>query len=251
YFRLNVLHIELPPLRERRDDIPLLVTALVEEACQRHDRSFAGLSPEAMEILTSHYWPGNVRELKNLVESMVVLSPGRMIGPDDIPEEIRSPSSGTGLLPMTAPGLAVQPAGESGGIIRPELEFVFRTLVDLRVDMDDLRRDFEEYRRTHDFGVPVSPLTDRYVDVAGTEVMSPADSGVDVAEVGPVAGDDVAPSDDDEVVYRSGMTMGELEREAIRRTLNEVNGNRRKAAEQLGIGERTLYRKIRKYGLED
>ena len=251
YFRLNVLHIELPPLRERREDIPLLVTALVEEACQRHDRSFAGLSPEAMEILTSHYWPGNVRELKNLVESMVVLSPGRMIGPDDIPEEIRSPSSGTGLLPMTAPGLAVQPAGESGGIIRPELEFVFRTLVDLRVDMDDLRRDFEEYRRTHDFGVPVSPLTDRYVDVAGTEVMSPADSGVDVAEVGPVAGDDVAPSDDDEVVYRSGMTMGELEREAIRRTLNEVNGNRRKAAEQLGIGERTLYRKIRKYGLED
>lgn len=251
YFRLNVLHIELPPLRQRRDDIPLLVNAFVEDACQRHDRSFAGISPEAMEILTSHYWPGNVRELKNLVESMVVLAPGRIIGPDDIPEEVRSRSSGTGLLPMAAPGLAVQPAGESGGIIRPELEFVFRTLVDLRVDMDDLRRDFEEYRRTHDFGVPVSPLPDRYVDVAGTDVMVPVESGVDVAEVGSGAGDEVALSDEDEVVYRSGMTMEELEREAIRRALREVNGNRRKAAEQLGIGERTLYRKIRKYGLED
>jgi DNA-binding NtrC family response regulator len=266
YFRLNVLHIELPPLRERREDIPLLVDAFVEDACQRHDRSFPGISQEAMEILISHFWPGNVRELRNLVESMVVLAPGRAIRPDDIPEEVRSPSSGSSLLPMTTSGMAVQPAGESAAGIRPELEFVFRTLVDLRVDMDDLRRDFEEYRRTHDYEVPVTSLSDRYVDVSGAEVIPTGEAGTEVMEVGqarggevsagappdaPVGGDDTTPSQEDEVVYRSGMTMEDLEREAIRRALKEMNGNRRKAAEQLGIGERTLYRKIRKYGLDD
>ncbi len=74
YFRLNVLHIELPALRERRDDIPLLVEEFVRDASERHDRTFAGISPPAMEILRDYSWPGNVRELRNLIESMVVLS---------------------------------------------------------------------------------------------------------------------------------------------------------------------------------
>src|SRR4051812_26389774 len=85
YYRLNVLSISPPPLRERREDIPVLVRRFVKEFSSQHDRQFHGISAEAMEILTSYAWPGNVRELRNLVESMVVLAPGREIGPEDIP----------------------------------------------------------------------------------------------------------------------------------------------------------------------
>ena len=77
YFRLNVLRIELSPLRDRTEDIPLLVETFIEAASARHDRPFAGITDEAMQILMTHVWPGNVRELRNLVESMVVLAPGR------------------------------------------------------------------------------------------------------------------------------------------------------------------------------
>ncbi|HET9949037.1 MAG TPA: sigma 54-interacting transcriptional regulator [Longimicrobiales bacterium] len=252
YFRLNVLSIELPPLRERREDIPLLVSAFVREVSAKHDRAFPGISPEAMEILKSYSWPGNVRELRNLVESMVVLAPGRVIQPGDIPEEVRR-GRGTSLLPVPVPRAAEGGEGVPS-TLRPELEFVFRTLVELRVDIDDLRREFEAYRRS----VPV--------DLGAATVVGRVGPGTLAA--GPYAIDAYAPSverpsaeepEPEElereeergvVVYRPGMTIDEMERRAVEAALAEVRGNRRKAAELLGIGERTLYRKIAKYGLD-
>ena len=85
YYRLNVLNIYLPPLRERREDVPLLVRAFIQEFSAQHERPFHGISADAMRILVDYPWPGNVRELRNLVESMVVLSPGREITASDIP----------------------------------------------------------------------------------------------------------------------------------------------------------------------
>src|SRR5207253_4421199 len=100
YYRLNVLNIELPPLRERRADIPLLIENFIRQASREHGRHPVVISAEAMAILTQYDWPGNVRELKNLIESMVVLVPGRVIGPRDIPQEIRTLSPlNTSLLP--------------------------------------------------------------------------------------------------------------------------------------------------------
>jgi transcriptional regulator with PAS, ATPase and Fis domain len=153
YYRINILSIELPPLRNRREDVPKLVHHFVREVTERMDRPFPGISDAAMEILVEYNWPGNVRELRNLVESMVVLSPGREIGPRDIPIEFRSPGAVGRLLPAGR-----SPAGRTGRDtpgdvvergerrLRPELEFVFRTLVDLRMDVDQLRREFEVYR---------------------------------------------------------------------------------------------------------
>ena len=139
YFRLNVLNIELPPLREREEDVPLLVEEFIREASQRHDRAFVGITDEAMRILQEHDWPGNVRELRNLVESMVVLAPGRRIEARDIPSEVRYPRS-RGLLPAPVMPEIFPRAGAGAGAgggeessLRPELEFVFRTLVNLPV----------------------------------------------------------------------------------------------------------------------
>lgn len=290
YYRLNVLHIELPPLRARPADIPLLVRRFIREVTERNDRPFVGISPEAMEILGRHRWPGNVRELRNLVESMVVLNPGREIQASDIPREVSSPDRGSSdLLPVPV----ARAEGRSGAdaTLRPQLEFIFRTLVEMRMDMDDLRKEFEDYRAERltgrpEVGVLVPPgsvqaasvgeLAD--LDIVDLPFGGPGDpndlgdGGLGSAGEGgrrgsatPDPGDASGPGSPgfdqggargpgaDQagvVVYRPGMTMEEMEREAIAAALAEVDGNRRKAAELLGIGERTLYRKIRKFEID-
>ena len=261
YHRLNVLRIELPPLRDRQEDIPRLVHAFVEESSRRYERSFHGIAPDAMEILCAYEWPGNVRELKNLIESMVILAPGREIRSEDIPNEVRFPGRGPVFLPAVVPA-----AGEGRDALRPELEFVFRTLVELRMDMDELRGEFERYRgRYGDQGAPPlrglpAPTGDdstpgrvgdevaARVRILNTEHRTP---GLDPVGDGDRTLDPLldAEEQDEVVVYRSGMTMEDMEREAIRAALQEMNGNRRKAAELLQIGERTLYRKIQRFGL--
>ncbi len=264
YYRLNVLHIDLPPLRRRREDIPLLVASFVTEVSARHDRPFVGISAEAMDILQRHHWPGNVRELENLVESMVVLAPGRMIVPADIPAEVASKQMARGVSPVPVGLGSIAPTTpERGG--RPELEFIFRTLVDLRMDVDDLRTEFEAYRGTGSRmsqvealqpggelrevhardeveSGPWKPVTDMPVDTV-SEVISVSEPGLEA----PPAPEHQPGS----LVLPPGLTMEEIEREAIVAVLDKVRGNRRKAAEVLAIGERTLYRKIKKYGLED
>lgn len=237
YYRLNVLHIELPPLRERRADIPLLVDSFIRHASREHARPPVAISPEAMAILMQYDWPGNVRELKNLIESMVVLAPGRVIRPQDIPPEIRTltPAS-TRLLPAPLPPREEQSAPA------PELEFIFRTLIQMRMDIDDLRRQFEDYRQSH----PELPPSPAYMPamplVAGGR-------SLDVLRSEPVDEQSTANEEAETVVFRPGVTIQQMEKDAIVAALKSVAGNRRKAAEMLGMGERTLYRKIKEYGI--
>ncbi len=261
YYRLNVLSIRMPPLRERRDDIPRLTEAFIRDAGEAHDRPQVTLSPEAMKILKNYDWPGNVRELRNLIESMVVLAPGRVIGPEDIPAPVRGGHS-TNLLPATIP----RRGGGEESSARPELEFVFRTLLELRMDVEDLKEQFEEFQRRP--GTPL-PLPSSYPALGPAfaasshgihEVEAQESEPVpDAAEPGVLTEPDGETEPDEEeeteqepegvVVYRPGMKLDDLEREAIAAALNEVDGNRREAAELLGIGERTLYRKLKLYDM--
>ncbi len=228
FYRLNVLYIYLPPLRERRSDIPLLIKRFIRELSREHGRPFPGITPEAMQILVDAHWPGNVRQLRNLIESMVVLAPGREIRPSDIPADVRE--GGTRLLPMRMPGASPEVHGQ-------ELQFIFHSLVELKLQLEDLRRRIEEAPQR----VEVIDMTRRADDaevVAGTAV---DETGRGRAEPG--GGEEPA------VVYRPGMKMSDVERAALEAALRETRGNRRRAAERLGIGERTLYRKIKEYGL--
>jgi DNA-binding NtrC family response regulator len=225
YYRLNVLNIYLPPLRERREDIPLLVRRFTREFAKAHDREFRGIAPDALGRLVNAPWPGNVRQLRNLIESMVVLSHGREIRAVDIPADILE-GPGT-LLPVRVQAPVV--GRDVGAIGGQELEFILRNLVDLRLQVEELRRRLDD----HPQRVQVIELAEPAV-VA--DVMSDRDGNG-----GPDAGT---------VVYRSGMTMADIERAAIEAALLEHRGNRRRAAEILGIGERTLYRKIKAYHLE-
>ena len=236
YHRLNVLRISLPALRERREDIPRLIEQFIHEFSRQHDRTFRGIEPEALQILVDYSWPGNVRELRNLVESMVVLAPGRTIRAEDIPSEVRGARGS--LLPVP-----VRPAARGDDGAPAELEFILRTLFELKLDVDDLRREFDAYRqrRERDPDLPPYPI---YPTLPGGGLLGSRGDLVHDVEAVREAEEDSA------VVYKPGMTMQEMEREAIALALKEVGGNRRRAARNLGIGERTLYRKIKDYGLD-
>ena len=236
YYRLNVLRIYLPPLRERKDDIPILVRRFVSEFSRLHDRRFHGISGEAMQLLVNYPWPGNVRELRNLVESMVVLAHGREIGAEDIPRAIRDAGGGR-LLPVHVGGIArstEQPPGR-------ELEFIVRSLVELKLQVEELRRRMDVEGR-------VSAPT-----WVGEVRAQPAVSGPGFGDVtssgGFVRG--IEPRDQQPpptvITLGPGMTMADIERVAIQAALRDNAGNRRKAADRLGMGERTLYRKLREY----
>ncbi|MEX2294717.1 MAG: sigma 54-interacting transcriptional regulator, partial [Gemmatimonadota bacterium] len=220
YYRLNILGIELPPLRNRREDIPRLVHHFVRELSEGMGRPFPGISDDAMELLVRYDWPGNVRELRNLVESMVVLSPGKEIAPADIPKEIRHPGEYSRLLPVPVARPAEEMRAGEGGEggdrprFRPELEFVFRTLVDLRMDVDQLRREFDLYRDDLDerLVAPESsrfalPGTDGGIEVGVWEGRVGDASVVPSSEelpIGAKAGSDGA--GDGRVLYQAGMT---------------------------------------------
>ena len=229
FYRLNVLSIYLPPLRERRSDIPLLVRTFSAEFSRAHDRPFKGLTPEALQILVDADWPGNVRQLRNLIESMVVLAPEGEIKAGDIPREIRDR---TRVLPVRIP--SPHPESPTGS---QELEFIFRTLVELKMQLGELRQRIED-RPTERVEV---------IEVGG----GARDSGLGARQI-EASVDPLAPGPESRapVIYRPGMTMSEVERAAIDAALRETHGNRRKAAETLGIGERTLYRKLKEYAID-
>ncbi|UCG76092.1 MAG: sigma 54-interacting transcriptional regulator [Gemmatimonadota bacterium] len=258
YYRLNVLEISLPPLRGRRADIPVLTQRFIREFSRLHDREFKGLSPEAMGILMRYSWPGNIRELRNLIESMVVLAPGSVIRAEDFPDEIRTGSGGA-LLPTRSAGLPVPAAGQAGEIQPPQMEFVFRTLVELKMDVEDLKQEFDRYRAAHPelieaagaglsaSGIEVSVMDELEGSEPGVPTGGFPTSGFPLA-AGPMEG--LAAERRESIAFYPGMTMAELEREAIVATLESVGGNRRKAAERLQIGERTLYRKLKEYDID-
>jgi DNA-binding NtrC family response regulator len=256
YHRLNILRIDLPPLRARREDIPRLIDGFIRQFSAEHDRPFLGIDPEALRILIDYDWPGNVRELRNLVESMVVLAPGRVIRPEDIPAEVRYGRRGESLLPV--PVSTARPQGNNGaehgvGLATPppQLEFILRTLFDLRMDMEDLRREFDLYRARQREEVTIGTGAGTFVVPAGGGY-APYAPAISLGPP-PMALPDPEPEPEREegtVVFRPGKTMADMEREAISAALLHSRGNRRRAAEMLGIGERTLYRKLKEYGIE-
>jgi len=172
-----------------------------------------------------------VRELRNLIESMVVLAPGREIGPEDIPRAIREGGSAR-FLPVHVGPLVRGALGAEGR----ELEFLVRSMLELKLQVEELRRRLDAARDHQE------------VWVANSREVQPA--------LGPVAGSSAIaieapdqPPPPATIQLAPGMTMAQIERAAIEAALRETRGNRRKAAEILDIGERTLYRKLRDYGI--
>ena len=233
FYRLNVLRIYLPPLRERPEDVPLLVRRFIQDYSEQHDRQFRGISAEAMQLLMQYSWPGNVRELRNLIESMVVLAPDHEILPGDLPRHVRD--GGGRLLPVHVGPILRGQEGTSGR----ELEFIVRSLLELKLQVEELRRRMDEDRPS---------LRDGWLgEVHPAAPLHAVPAPPAVAAIEPR---DQAPPPN-VLTIAPGTTMAEIERSAIEIALKETRGNRRRAAEMLGIGERTLYRKIKEYRMPE
>jgi DNA-binding NtrC family response regulator len=235
YYRLNVLRIYLPPLRERRDDIPRLVRKFIRDFEREHDRAFPGISAEAMQLLVDYDWPGNVRELRNLVENMVVLSPGREVQPDDLPRQIREGGVSRRLPVHVGPAVRAREGAQGR-----ELDFIVRSLVELKLQVEELRQRMDDERMPR--GEWLGEVGDGRVGGAPALASPIPVAGIEARDTAPPA---------NVVTVRPGMTMAEIERAAIQAALRETKGNRRRAADMLGIGERTLYRKLREYHLPE
>ncbi len=211
YFRLNAVTIHVPPLRERREDIRPLVDLFVRRFCRDNHIEFEGFTESAYHLLENYPWPGNVRQLKNLVESVIVLEKGRRITDQVLARHLPRAGEGERSLPV--------PVGKS--VEQVEREFIYRALLELRNEIAELRR----------------LIYDGLIAPRGLMPWRAAHSE-------PVV--DVAVDEHHEVPVHA---LRDSEREAIRKALQATNNNRRHAAKLLGISERTIYRKIKQYGL--
>ncbi|UCE20133.1 MAG: sigma-54-dependent Fis family transcriptional regulator [Gemmatimonadota bacterium] len=211
YYRLKVVEIQVPPLRARREDIPLFVDTFVTQFARENSIEFPGITEEAMQILINYAWPGNVRELKNLIESMVVLSPKRKIDADDIPLYLTGPEEPVRHLPVRLDKTPDQ----------AEREVILRALWALKNEVSEMRDTILDKLDAH--AIKEAPFVER------------DDGPLDVSSK--------------EISFDVGTPMNDVEREMITRTLLEAKGNRRKAAKMLGMSERTFYRRLQKYDL--
>jgi DNA-binding NtrC family response regulator len=218
YYRLNVVSIRVPPLRERKDDIRTLFLGMAEQTRIRNQVTFGGITDEAIATLEAYDWPGNIRELKNLVESLLVLSGGKRIGIDDLPEHIIRRET----LHRDLPVRVGRPRGDI------ERDLLFGRLAEI------------EHRVTN--------LTDLVLDLRRTLTGEAVPPGQMSAVPGEVKYTEVSTGQDG-IVVKTGTPIKDVEKELIEKTLAEVKGNRKRAARMLGIGERTLYRRMKEYGL--
>ena len=258
YYRLNTISIPVPALRERGDDAALLFRKFALDMSERYKMPAIRLTEDAQRMLVAYSWPGNVRQLKNLTENMSVTAEEREINAEALSHYLPRESKHTQLV-----ALAEKKEQHS---FENEREILYQILFDLRRDVSELKRIVREQQTTDesalhasrtetpnllfDHGAQVKLAKDAEADVPYWDAEEVNDDEVpSVFEVlqSPVLNtSDLIPA----MAAKQPQSLNEVERDTIAKTLELCNGRRKMAAEQLGISERTLYRKIKEYGLE-
>ena len=221
FFRLKTVTVNIPPLRQRIEDLSLLVERFALEFTRSNDIPYRGFMPEAIRRMKQYDWPGNVRELKNFVESILVMEKGERITVDMVEYKLgmSQPMSQNQNLPML-----IQQSPEQA-----ERELILRQLLLLRQDVETIKAMMGQG------GAAVQPV--------------PFYQGGDVSDLPKEMQIDENSHHSIRDAAIGDMNLEELEKEAISRTLQHFNNNRRTAAKSLGMSERTLYRKIDQYDL--
>jgi len=219
YYRLRTVTIDVPPLRQRLEDIDLLTERFALLFSRSNDIVFRGFSSDAIRVMKQYDWPGNIRELRNFVESVILLEKGNKISSEMVLKHLEPMVGGTSSnLPV--------PVDKSSE--QAERELILQQLLFLRQDMREIKGLFSggEIDRSGEIG---------YIDSGGGLNFRALEGDVGNLIKSAAIGD---------------MSVKDLEAELISRTLKKFNNNRRKTARALGISDRTLYRKINDYGLE-
>ena len=227
YYRLNTVPIVIPPLRDRGDDILLLFRKFASDAAEKYRVPAIRLEDDARQLLLTYRWPGNVRELKNVTERLSILEPERTINADRLRPYLPNIEATHLPVPVGRPQ-------EDGKLFSSEREILYQVLFDMKKDVTELKKLVHDIMSgsMQTAAVPVEPQPVPYV--------APKPHPVHEAE-----------TVEEAEAVEEPMALGDLERQMIRRALERHGGRRKAAAADLGISERTLYRKIKEYGLLD
>ena len=248
FYRLNSVSINIPPLRQRGADVVLLFRKFALEMSEKYKMPPIRLTPEAQKMLVSYAWPGNVRQLKNIAENMSVTSEEREITPEILSLYLPAENTSQGHVVALA-------SKEETHSFEKEREFIYQMLFDLRREVAELKQMVGEKRLPmvgRDTDSPTSSsrgLAIYQPQPALGRPMEKTDNSL-IQDAEEVTDNDVAAKETDKEDVVVDGSLEEMERKSIKSVLNKNNGNRRLAAKQLGISERTLYRKIKEYDLE-
>lgn len=268
YYRLNTIPIQMPPLRERGGDILLLFRLFAMQMAEKYHLPKISLSEDAKQLMLKYKWPGNVRQLKNITEQMSVLSKEREIRLDALLQFIPKDEESTQLAPIPQQSVG-QHSYES------EREILYKILYELRGNVSDLRREMNSLRKQLDEArglngaqgfsqsqpIDNSIIPANYpIDVTPSRTSDIIQSHSDMLNSHPdlihsrpeaqeVEAEEIKDFDNEEMSENESLNLSKLGRQMIEKALERNNGNRKKAADELGISDRTLYRRIKKYGL--
>lgn len=249
YYRLNTVPIRIPPLRERQDDIYALFRKFVNETAAQYRRPRIDLSEAAKRMLLSYRWPGNIRQLKNISEQIAMLEDGPIVSDEELKKYL--PDYGLSHLP------AVNPAAADASYAS-EREIIFKLMLDMKKDMDDLKKLvnniiqsggqyhasslLNEQPKDKDF-YPEDVVDVRQEENPQINIVSPHSARPSIAR-------DETHIIDTQEIKEESLSLANNEVAFIKKALQKFNGKRKLAAEELGISERTLYRKIKEYDIQ-
>jgi transcriptional regulator with PAS, ATPase and Fis domain len=241
YYRLNTVPILVPPLRDRKSDIHLLFRKFATDFAAKYRMPVIRLDAEAEQILTSYYWQGNVRQLKNITEQISVIEKSRDINVNTLLKYL--PQHNVSTLPMVI-------KGENSAPDFSERDILYKVLFDMKKDLTDLKKvvlDLLENNQTGaaDFQPEHAKIINKIYQEVGSEK---APIRLDYPKAKPETPLEVEEHVD---VEEPSLSLHEIEQEMIRKALVKHDGKRKSAAKELGISERTLYRKLNEYGIEE
>lgn len=245
YYRLNTIPINMPPLRERGNDILLLFRLFAMQMAEKYKLPKITLDDEAKQVMLKYKWPGNVRQLKNITEQMSVIAEKRVIDREEILRFIPQDTESTEL--------ALVDKGQGSHSYESEREILYKILYELRGNVSDLRRDLNNVRKQLETYRELEETAHyRHLATEGAQTLPattqdgfrPEDKEVEDAVAEEIQ--ETRPQREEE-----SLNLNDNQRQMVVRALERNNGNRKKAAQELGISDRTLYRRIKEYGLED
>ncbi|MDI6833582.1 MAG: sigma-54 dependent transcriptional regulator [Bacteroidales bacterium] len=250
FYRLSTIPISIRPLRERKEDIPLLFQKFSTDIAEKYHVPPIKLSDDAMDLLVNYKWPGNIRQLKNVAEQMTIIEKDREINASTLQK----------YLPEVKPNLPVLFSDSSSVDTLNERELIYKYLIDMRRDINEIKKivfqfilsnkNPEEALYTENKESSLPPLPIKFSDQQSFNSIHDGKPTIPKNKT----------NDDTDVVYvleneknndqKETLSLQEKEKELIIKAIQRHNGKRKLAAEELGISERTLYRKIKEYNLD-
>ncbi len=247
FYRLNTVPIYLPPLRERKDDIYLLFRKFASDFAAKYRMPAVKLTPEAEQALVNYYWPGNIRQLKNITEQISIIEKEREITLEGILQYL--PNYSSNKLP------ALTTVGTHNATSTSEMserDLLYKVLFDMKKDLNDLKKVVHGIIQNG--GTPIGNITGDDSHSINQLYNEDVDLPVitnDIKVHSPVIVKDSGVGYHQPIVVEESLSLQDKEIDMIKKALKKHKGKRKYAAQELGISERTLYRKINEYNIQE